>query len=155
MSTDTAYIFYRSPGSVASQNRNFVDPRVASEFPRRLYKGEPMGGSHCQPFQFECPTLPRDCNIEYSYPVANVAAGIPGRSIHPANFSRFSYPWCPNGYCTGNHPGRYNTPPGMMWQTSAMPPGMAPARFYEGNQIDPNYVLSTAYIDAYRARMSA
>lgn len=145
MADTSGYVFYRSPASVASQNRNYVAPSVASEYPRRLYVGEPMGGSYCQPFQYTCPTLPRDPEIEYYFPTE--------RDQHPGHFSRFAYPWCPNGYCTANFPGRYNTPPGMIWQSSALPQGMAPERFYQGAQADSCRVLSEAYIDSYTARI--
>jgi len=134
---DTTYSFYESYGSIKNLNKNLVAVDNASQYPRRLYKNEPFNQSKCQPLQYTCPAGPRDTEIDYFMFV--------DKRTHPAHPSRFANPWCENGYCTGNHPGRYNTPPAFMWQTDQQPPNMAPSRFYSGKYIDPNYCSSPAY----------
>lgn len=142
---------YTSPAGVADIDRN--RPQLSnrtpsiSQFPRRLYKGEPLKVSKTQPnFYREAGVIPyvRDPKIDYFI--------FKDRDVHPDHHSRFGYPWCENGYCTGNHPGRYNTPPAMMWMSDPLPEDMAPARFYKGDQISPNYSDSEAYISSRRAR---
>ena len=142
----TAYTFYESQGSRKGLDTNKVALKDASEYPRALYKAQPFNPTKTQPMQYIAMTGPKDKEIDYIL--------FKDRNTHPDHFARFGYPWCPNGYCTANHPGRYNTPPGMMWQTNAQPQGMAPQRFYEGQLIDPNYVSSPAYNDAFETRQS-
>jgi hypothetical protein len=145
-SGETAYAFYESLGSLDYQNRNETPKPISTQFPRGIYVGEPYNQSKGQPLQYMAPNGPRDTSIDYFV--------YAERDEHPAHFSRFGYPWCPNGYCVGNHPGRYNTPLAFRWQTSAQPAGMAPKRFYEGKWVDPNYCSSTAYNEAYIARQN-
>lgn len=135
-----AYAFYDSYGSVNKQNDNAVKLQNVSEYPRNIYAKKSLNPSRCQPLQYTCQDWARDPDIDYFYPTEVVQ--------HPPHFSRFSYPWCPNGYCVGNHPGRYNTPAGMRWMTEAQPDGMAPQKFYSGSHVDPNYVSSPAYVDS-------
>jgi len=142
----TAYAFYESKASLRMQDRNTVPRKCASEFPRRIYAKEPFNPSHCQPLQYDCQNYPRDKTIDYFFGTE--------RTVHPDHFSRFGYPWCPNGYCVGNFPGRYNTPEAFQWQTNVQPPDMAPERFYHGKYIDPNYVASDAYIQSFETRNS-
>src|SRR5437868_7423373 len=134
----TAYAFYESKASLRKQNQNEVAREDASEFPKNIYGKEPFSPGKCQPLQYTCQDYSRDKSIYYFFGTE--------RTRHPSHFSRFGYPWCPNGYCIGNHPGRYNTPEAFRWQTSVQPPDMAPERFYHGKYIDPNYVSSDAYI---------
>jgi len=138
------YVFYNSYGSVDTQNKNKVPVNVATEYPRGLYVGESLNPSVCQPNQFICQNRVRDPSIDYFF----------GTEVteHPGHFSRFGYPWCPNGYCIGNHPGRYNTPEAFQWQSSGQPLGMAPERFYEGYHVNPDYTSSPAYNNAFIAR---
>ena len=148
---NTNYIIYSSPASVANIDKNVPEnsdrtPKP-SQFPRRLYKGEPFGVSKTQPYFFKetgSAMYPRDKNIDYTIFV--------DRETHPEHFSRFGYGWCPNGYCFANMPGRYNTPPSMRWMSDILPDIMAPQRFYEGKQIDPNHCDSEAYINSRAAR---
>ena len=140
----TAYAFYESYGSLDRQNKNETPKPISTQFPRGIYVGEPYNQSKGQPLQYMAQNGPRDTSIDYFV--------FAERTEHPAHFSRFAYPWCPNGYCVGNHPGRYNTPQAFRWQTSAQPLGMAPERFYHGKYVDPNYTSSSAYNDAFRAR---
>lgn len=137
MNVDTSYAFYNSYGSIKNMNKNLVPVAAASEYPRRLYASEPFGQSKCQPLQYSCPAGPRDTEIDYFL--------VLEKDTHPPHASRFANPWCPNGYCVGNHPGRYNTPPAFRWQTTGQPLNMAPARFYTGKHVDENYVSSPAY----------
>jgi hypothetical protein len=142
----TSNTFYNSPGSVAIINRNnlgFVGNPEVGQFPRRLYSTKPLAVSHCQPFQYDCPNYNRDPQIDYIL--------WQDRDNHPSNHSRFGYPYCDNGYCIGNHPGRYNTPPGMQWQSDP-PKGLAPPRFYQLPFKDPNYNTSRAYIQSREGR---
>lgn len=134
---DTGYVFYESYGSINTQNQNYVPVEEAAEYPKGLYKKESLNPSRCQPLQYTCPNGPRDPSIDYFFPTEV--------ETHPPHFSRFAYPWCPNGYCVGNHPGRYNTPEAFRWQTEVQPEDMAPSRFYKGKHVDPNYVSSDAY----------
>lgn len=143
----TAYAFYESRASLNKQDKNTVMSGDASEFPRNIYGKEPLNPSRCQPLRYGCQDYPRDTAINYFFGTE--------RTVHPDHFSRFGYPWCPNGYCVGNHPGRYNTPQAFRWQTGAQPPGMAPERFYSGKYVDPNYVASDAYIESFETRNSA
>ena len=142
----TAYIFYNSPQSVKSIDRNKVRGKI-TEFPRGLYVGESLNPSKCQPFGCSgaggVAGYVRDPEIDYFFGTE--------KTQHPAHFSRFGYAWCPNGYCTGNHPGRYNTPPGEV-DFNSQPKGMAPERFYSDTELDPFYTLSPAYIDSFNAR---
>jgi len=140
----TAYTFYESAASVDKLDKNTVECQEASEFPRGFYKREPLNPDRTQPVRYMAQRGPRDLEIDYFFGS--------DRLRHPDHHSRFGYPWCPNGYCTGNHPGRYNTAPAMMWQTSVQPPNMAPERFYHGKYIDPNYVNSEAYITSFAER---
>jgi hypothetical protein len=145
--TDRAYTIYNSPGNVAAASINF--PKNTSQFPRRFYKAEPLNPSKTQPQRYpEAGAIPypRDPEVDYIL--------FADRDTHPAHFSRFSYPWFLNGYGVGNFPGKYNTPEAMRWQTSALPEDMAPERFYTGDQIDPNYCDSEAYIMSRRARQA-
>ena len=143
MSRRTSYAIYNSPGSVDRLNKNPYR-EVPSQFPRQIYAREPSNPSHCQPFQGSCQNFVRDPEIDYFFPTE--------RTQHPDHFSRFGYPWCPNGYCMGNMPGKYNTPPGMLWQTAAQPENMAPERFYSEEQLSPFYVNSDAYMISMAAR---
>lgn len=143
----TAYAFYESYASLKNQDRNVVKGPEATEYPRHIYQGQPFNPSVCQPLQYLAQNRPRDINIDYFV--------WADREDHPPNFSRFAYPWCPNGYCVGNHPGRYNTPEAFRWQTSAQPEGVAPDRFYKGRFIDPNYVSSDAYNLGFLARQES
>jgi len=132
----TGYVFYESYGSIKNLNKNLVPVDETSQYPRRLYKNEPFNQSKCFPHQYTCPAGPRDVEIDYFY--------VLEKETHPPHFSHFAYPWCPNGYCTGNHPGRYNTAPAFLWQTK-LPENTAPPRFYEGKHIDHNYNSGPAY----------
>jgi hypothetical protein len=123
---------------------NVVAREKASEFPRNFYKKEPFNISKCQPDRYFCNDYPIDPKIDYLYD---------GTTTHPGHFSRFGYPWFPNGYGVGNHPGRYNTPPSMQWM-SAQPKGMAPPEFYEGRYDDVNYCSSPAYNNSFITRNS-
>jgi|SRR5665213_2574704 len=144
--SQTAYVFYESEKSLATQNRNQVPRSKASEFPRRFYAAEPFNPAHCQPMQYTCQDYPRDKSIDYFFGTE--------RTVHPDHFSRFGYPWFANGYGVGNFPGRYNTPEAFRWQTSAQPLGMAPEKFYHGKYVDPNYVSSDAYNESFETRNS-
>lgn len=140
---DTGYVFYESYGSIKTQNQNYVPDEEASQYPRGLYNAKPMAPSYCQPLQYTCPSGPVDKNIDYMF----------GTEVktHPPHFSRFSYPWCPNGYCVGNFPGRYNTPEAMQWDTGAQPVNTAPARFY-GPRHAPDVCMSDAYRQSQEIR---
>lgn len=133
----TSYSYYNSYGSIKNLNKNIVPVAAASQFPRRLYSSEPFNQSRCQPLQYDCPAGPRDVDIDYFL--------VTERETHPPYPSRFANPWCPNGYCVGNMPGRYNTAPAFRWQTNQQPVNTAPARFYSGKHVDENYVSSPAY----------
>jgi len=146
MKAGTAYAFYESKASLDKQNQNVVARKDATEFPRNIYVGESFNPARCQPLQYTCQDYPRDRNIDYFFGTE--------RTMHPGHFSRFGYEWCPNGYCIGNHPGRYNTPPAFRWQTSVQPLGMAPERFYHGKYVDPNYTASDAYVESFESRNS-
>jgi hypothetical protein len=141
----TGYHTYNSPWSKAALDKNVVPRSQASEFPRQFYKKEPFNISKCQPDRYFCNDYPIDKQIDYMFPTDRVT--------HPANFSRFGYPWCPNGYCIGNHPGRYNTPPSFQWQ-DAQPTDMALPEQYEGVFTDPNYCSSPAYKESFITRNS-
>jgi hypothetical protein len=151
-SSPASYVIYNSPASVAAANKNTPETsnRTAppSQFPRNLYSGSPFNPSKTQPnFYREAGVIPypRDTEVDYFMGTE--------RNKHPANFSRFGYPWCENGYCTGSgFPGRYNTPPAMQWMSNLLPVDMAPERFYHGDQVDHNYCDSEAYISSRRAR---
>lgn len=142
----TAYAFYESKGSLAKQNKNVIMSDKVSEFPKNIYAKEPLNPSKCQPTRGVCQDYVRDRSIDYFFGTE--------RTTHPDHFSRFGYPWCPNGYCVGNHPGRYNTPQAFRWQTSVQPVDVAPERFYHGKYVDPNYVASDAYIQSFETRNS-
>lgn len=165
-------VIYQSPGSIAGMTKNFVPLPESSEFPRRLYSAQPFNPTRTQPIRYMALAGPIDPNIDYIFAPPPVDAELPSgppevtwpyagppgpvyrieRNEHPAHHSRFGYPWCPNGYCTANHPGRYNTAPGLMWMDNAQPPDMAPSRFYSGKWQDPNYNSSDAYNDSFIAR---
>ncbi len=131
-------------------NKNVHFEAPVSQFPRNIYAGSPIGASHTQPKRYPetgVVNYPRDPQIDYTMFV--------DRDTHPENFSRFGYPWCPNGYCTGNHPGRYNTPELMQWQSNSetWPKDLAPRRFYSADgDADPDYCDSEAYITSRWAR---
>ena len=159
-SSAPSYVIYSSPASVAAMNKNTPETsnRTAppSQFPRNLYTGSPFNPSKTQPNFFrEAGALPypRDPEIDYFMFTDKDKNGKP-RETHPDHFSRFGYSWCPNGYCTGNFPGRYNTPPSMQWMSNLWPADMAPERFYQGAQIDFNYCDSEAYITSRKARQN-
>lgn len=150
-SSTTSYVIYSSPGSIAAMNKN--TPQTSdrtpppSQFPRKLYSGTPFNPSKTQPlFYREAGVVPypRDPEVDYFM--------FTERDKHPPNFSRFGYAWCPNGYCVANHPGRFNTPPSMQWMSNLLPNDMAPERFYHGDQVDPDYCDSEAYITSRQAR---
>src|SRR5665213_2638929 len=95
----TALIFYESPASVATLDQNTVyGPK--SQYPKGLYTHPPFGFSECQPYK--CRDYPRDHTIDYFFQT--------DVKQHPDHQSWFGYPWCENGYCVANFPGRYNTP---------------------------------------------
>lgn len=145
---DTAYAFYESYGSIKNLNKNFVPVQEASEYPRNLYVAEPFNQSRCQPNQFKCPTGPRDPTIDYFFGTEV--------TVHPPHFSRFGNPWCPNGYCMGNMPGRYNTPEAFRWQTEFQTApqykGLAPEKFYKGEYLLPNGPTAPAYANSQNVR---
>lgn len=140
----SGYAFYNSYGSVAARNQNEVSVKKVAQYPKGVYTAESFNPSRCQPLQYLCQENPRDPDIDYFFGTEVVQ--------HPPHFSHFAYPWCPNGYCVGNHPGRYNTPEAMRWQTSALPKDMAPEKFYHGKHIDENYCSSPAYNNSYAMR---
>jgi hypothetical protein len=147
----TSYVIYSSPAGVAALDKNTPERsnRTAppSQFPRNIYSGSPFNPSKTQPNFFrEAGVLPYPKDPEVDYIMYK------DRDNHPANFSRFGYPWCPNGYCSAIHSGRYNTPPAMQWMSNLLPTDMAPERFYHGDQVDPNYCNSDAYINSKKAR---
>lgn len=151
MSNAASYVIYSSPGSVAAIDKNTPQKsnRTAppSQFPRKIYSGSPFNPSKTQPNFFReagVVPYPRDTEVDYFIHV--------DRDKHPQNFSRFGYAWCENGYCSGPFNGRYNTPPAMQWMSNLWMADMAPERFYHGNQVDPNYCDSEAYITSRRAR---
>jgi hypothetical protein len=143
--TDTSYIFYNSPGSKRSIDRN--TPSRIGEFPKDIYTKNPLNPSKCFPNSQSgvCQDYIKDPSIDYFIDDGTV-------KVHPPHFSRFGYIRCPNGYCTGNHPGRYNTPPGEIPFTDSQPLDMAPPRFYTSVQLSPFYCTSEAYIEARRFR---
>ncbi len=143
-SGDTGYVFYQSYGSIKTQNKNIVEADESSQYPKNLYGKQPFGYSYCQPLQYECPSGPVDSSIDYMFGTE--------KQTHPPHFSHFAYPWCPNGYCVGNFPGRYNTPEAMRWQTGAQPVNCAPDRFYKGRFVDPNNCMSPAYTNSMIVR---
>lgn len=134
------YVIYNSPESVGSLDVNGVDPRYTIEMPNHIYDGEAFPLS-----QYMCESGPRDTSTNYLYPTEQTS--------HPDHFSRFAYPYCWNGYCSGHWNGRYNTPP-MYWPTTdAQPRGLAPKRFYtEPKYTSPYYSDSPAYRDSRIAR---
>jgi hypothetical protein len=135
---------YQSDGSIAGMTKNFVPLEKSSEFPRRLYGAQPFNPSRDQPIRYMATAGPIDPEIDYLV--------YSERDDHPAHHSRFGYPWCPNGYCTANFPGRYNTAPAFMAADNAQPPDMAPSRFYCGKWQDQNYNSSDAYNDSFAIR---
>lgn len=98
---------------------------------RHLYKNEPRSTS-----QYLCDDG-RDVDTNYILGV--------DRDDHPDHTSRFSFGHCPNGYCTGNWPGRYAT--SLVCNKNIMPPGMAPARFYSEEMSGPFVVKSQGIVD--------
>lgn len=84
---------------------------------RHLYKNEPR-----HPAYYVC-SGGRDTETHY-------LLGI-DRDDHPDHTSRFGYGRCPNGYCFGHMPGKYNEPPSC--SKVPQPQDMAPARFYKGD----------------------
>ena len=135
------YMTYNSPMSRRQGNQNNLDNIPVSVFPRNIYDGETMGGYYDQPFRNNglpgttlgtpAEFVPRDVEMDYFIdPTHNYKGSDPTiKNTHPSHFSRFGYKGCPNGYCTGNHPGRYNTAPDLMNKTR-QPPNMAPIEFY-------------------------
>ncbi len=158
--SDVSYVVYNSPGSVNNANNNFLNRNTpVSQFPRRFYKNEPTNPSKTYPqFNREAGVIPYKKDTQVDYIIGEkgaVGARVDAdRSKHPANFSRFGYQWCENGYCVGNHPGKYNTPESFQWQShvSNMPSGLAPKRFYTHPDVDSNYCDSEAYINSRQAR---
>jgi hypothetical protein len=151
----SGYIFYNSPASVASIDKNVPRDRV-TQFPHGLYKGQALNPSKCFPNRtvngVGCQNYLRDPSLEYIIGGPDVKSSSSIKVEHPPQFSRFGYGWCPNGYCTANHPGRYNTPPSMIPYTDQQPEDMAPARLYQGRQLDPFYSDSEAYITSRFSR---
>ena len=127
---------YKYANVVPLEGRNKSVDKI-SEFPRNIYGKGFINEQSNLPYQTLYPEAVRDKNINYIYGVE--------KTKHPSHFSRFSYPWCENGYCTGNHPGRYNTPPAFYKETDPIPENMAPPRFYTGKHISHFYNGSESY----------
>lgn len=153
-SSNTAYTFFESDTSREVNNKNEPKGKI-TQFPKGLYIGEALNPSYCQPYQFTnagpgrpypCQPYYRDKTIDYFFPTERPTGK------HPDHFSRFAYPWCDNGYCTANFPGRYNTPLAFQWQSNMQPQDMAPDRFYSKEFQDPNRNISSAYIGSYHFR---
>ena len=67
------------------------------------------------------------------------------RINHPNHSSRFGYARCPNGYCFGHMPGKYNN--SFACQIDPEPEDMAPDRFYTTQKMTPFKVDSQATVD--------
>ncbi len=67
------------------------------------------------------------------------------RDDHPDHSSRFGYARCPNGYCSGHWPGRYNT--SLACSNDPQPVNLAPARFYTAAHQGPYQDASQATVD--------
>jgi hypothetical protein len=131
---NTSYVVYNSPSEMRHLDLNTVEPPFVS-MPAYLYGGEPFPVP-----QFFCGGVDSPAVIDptqqYFFP--NM------RDEHPqGNFSRFAYPYCPNGYCLGNQTRGYKTAP--VCCTNDQPEGMAPTRFYSWKHTSPYYVDNTAY----------
>jgi hypothetical protein len=119
----TTYVVYNSDFQRRGLDLNKVYGRRVNEFPNNLYTGEIFPLS-----QYVVESGPRDSKTNYLYGLE--------RMDHPDQFSRFGYAWCPNGYCSGAWPGRYNEAPGCD-NYNEQPANMAPSRFYQGTYVSP------------------
>lgn len=154
------YMTYNSPMSRRQENQNNLNDIPVSVFPRNIYGGEAMGGHYDQPFRNNglpgatlgtpAEFVPRDVEMDYFIdPTHNYKGNDPTiKNTHPHHFSRFGYKGCPNGYCIGNWPGRYNTAPDLLNKT-VDPPNMAPLKFYAENLVT-NTVGVNNYYDITR-----
>jgi len=122
------YAAYEQPDEVGDLNRNVYDGARATVFPNNIYLGQ------VQLLPYYACSRPRDTDFQYIIGAE--------REEHPDHFSRFGYAKCPNGYCSGHWPGRYNAPVGC---ESFEPPDMAPPRLYAVEHTDSSSVLSRGY----------
>ena len=116
-----SYIQYEKKNKVDSLNMNIIDNKSVSVFPSHIYSGNTV-----QPPYYLCFT-PRNTETHYMYGVE--------KDSHPDHFSRFSYGMfnaCRNGYCQGNHNGRYIVSEDEYLKNDYQPPNLAPDRFYKG-----------------------
>lgn len=119
------YVMYNYPEEVKALDKNVWHAKLKSLIPegytgRRLYEGEVRS-----PAQYAC--------SEGRDPETHYILGL-DRDDHPDHSSRFGYANCPNGYCSGHWPGRYNEGDACA-NNDPQPPGMAPSRFYEDKNL--------------------
>ena len=149
---ETPYTVYNSPSSRAQLNQNVIRGPV-SEYPRNLYKGSALRPTGVQPDIWTNAMaggvfVPKDPSVDY------FVEQVKGNT-HPAHFSRYGYASAgESGYVYGIHPGRYITRASCIPFTSAQPEGMAPAKYYDAEHLDPNNCTSHAYINSKIVRDS-
>lgn len=114
------YVQYNNDEEVEALNLNVYNGDRAVVFPRHIYAGDVVPSP-----EYLC-SRPRDTQTRYIIGVE--------RDQHPLHASRFGYARAPYGYGTGHWPGRYND---SVWcgEADVQPPSMAPARFYEPDQL--------------------
>ncbi|HSA76284.1 MAG TPA: hypothetical protein VLE02_01945 [Nitrosarchaeum sp.] len=115
-----SYINYESERDRASLDLNTYPRGYATVFPRNIYGGEVV------PYPNNIFSTPRDSSTLYIVPVE--------RTVHPPYSSRFGKGDCPNGYCSGHRPGKYND--SMMCDWEEQPKDVAPLRFYRDLHTD-------------------
>ena len=114
------YVMYNYPEEVAALDKNVWHARlktlISDGKPVRLYDDVAR------------PPTPYACDYCRD-PETHYILGL-DRDDHPDHSSRFGRGTCPNGYCSGHWPGRY-IEDSRCANNDPQPPNMAPARFYE------------------------
>lgn len=116
----TNYINYESEKDIGNLDLNNYPRGFATVYPRQLY------GGYVQPYPAYISSRPRDTSTLYIVPVE--------RTEHPPYNSRFGKGDCPNGYCFGHRPGKYNDSTLCDWEDQ--PQDVAPERFYRNLHTD-------------------
>lgn len=133
---DQRYVVYNDPDEVMNLDQNVWRASrrsiMSGASGRHLYEFDPR-----HPAYYAC-SEGRDLQTHYIIGV--------DRDDHPDHSSRFGYARCPNGYCSGHWPGRYNTSLACS-AYDPQPPDAAPARFYTAEYQGPYHDESQATVD--------
>lgn len=143
----TKYVGYNDKRQIASLDKNVWNTSLKSIIPtgetgRYLYRAPDTA----DPSEPRHPS--RSICEEGRDPETHYVLGL-DRFDHPDHSSRFGYANCPNGYCSGHWPGRYNEGTACA-NNDPQPLGMAPARFYEPQNL--GAFVDTSVASANRKR---